>query len=233
MRLLISVVNEQEANAAIEGGADIIDVKNPHEGSLGANFPRIIGSIRRITPQEIPVSAAIGDAPDLPGLMSLAALGAAACHVQFVKVGLYGVNSFDRAANLLKEINNSVKDHDRNIKVIAVAYGDAYKINGFSPLECPAAAAEAGIDGCMLDTIIKGEGDLFSSLSIGNINKFIKECKSRNLISALAGSLGIKHIPILKELDPDIIGFRGAVCSGDRVNGTVSTDAVRSLKAII
>ena len=56
MQLLISVVNEQETIAAIKGGADIIDVKNPNEGSLGANFPGIIRGIRRATPPEIPVS---------------------------------------------------------------------------------------------------------------------------------------------------------------------------------
>jgi uncharacterized protein (UPF0264 family) len=37
--LLISPINTQEAREAINGGADIIDVKNPKEGSLGANFP--------------------------------------------------------------------------------------------------------------------------------------------------------------------------------------------------
>jgi (5-formylfuran-3-yl)methyl phosphate synthase len=230
MKLLISVVNEQEAIAAIEGGADIIDVKNPHEGSLGANFPGVIKKIRDITPINIPVSAAIGDAPDLPGLMSLAALGAAACNIQYVKVGLYGVKSIDRAVNLLKEIKNAVKGYDSNIKVIAVGYGDAFKINAISPLECPDAAKNAGIDGCMLDTIVKDEGDLFSSISVGNINKFLKLCRSHNLISALAGSLRVEYLPLLKDLNPDIIGFRGAVCRGDRVNGSLELDAVKAIK---
>jgi (5-formylfuran-3-yl)methyl phosphate synthase len=230
MYLLISVVNEQEAIAAIQGGADIIDVKNPHEGSLGANFPGVIKKIRDITPLNLPVSAAIGDAPDLPGLMSLAALGAAACNVQYVKVGLYGVRSIDRAVNLLKEIKNAVKGYDSNIKIIAVGYGDAFKINAISPLECPDAANKAGMDGCMLDTIVKNEGDLFSSLSVGNINNFLKLCRSHNLISALAGSLKIEHLPLIKKLNPDIVGFRGAVCRGDRVNGVLDSEAVRNIK---
>lgn len=32
MRLLISVTDAAEAHAALQGGADIIDVKNPAEG---------------------------------------------------------------------------------------------------------------------------------------------------------------------------------------------------------
>ena len=43
MKLLVSPMNVQEAIASEQGGADIIDVKNPREGSLGANFPWVIG----------------------------------------------------------------------------------------------------------------------------------------------------------------------------------------------
>jgi uncharacterized protein (UPF0264 family) len=83
----------------------------------------------------------------------------------------------------------------------------------------------------MLDTIVKGEGDLFTSISVGNINNFLKLCRSNNLLSALAGSLKAEHLPLLIELAPDIIGFRGAVCMGDRVNGLLDSGAVRSIKA--
>ncbi|HXV96934.1 MAG TPA: (5-formylfuran-3-yl)methyl phosphate synthase [Anaerolineae bacterium] len=36
MQLLISATNAVEAQAALQGGADIMDVKNPAEGALGA-----------------------------------------------------------------------------------------------------------------------------------------------------------------------------------------------------
>ncbi|WP_416341240.1 (5-formylfuran-3-yl)methyl phosphate synthase, partial [Solidesulfovibrio sp.] len=39
MRLLVSVVREEEVAAAVAGGADIVDVKNPAEGGLGAAEP--------------------------------------------------------------------------------------------------------------------------------------------------------------------------------------------------
>ena len=45
MLLLISPINHEEAIESIEGGADIVDVKNPKEGSLGANFPWVIKDI--------------------------------------------------------------------------------------------------------------------------------------------------------------------------------------------
>ena len=39
VRLLVSVVGADEVEAALAGGADIVDVKNPAEGSLGAPVP--------------------------------------------------------------------------------------------------------------------------------------------------------------------------------------------------
>ena len=42
MRLLVSVTREDETGPAVQGGADILDVKNPAEGSLGAPVPRTL-----------------------------------------------------------------------------------------------------------------------------------------------------------------------------------------------
>ena len=66
MRLLVSVVDANEARVAVDAGVDIVDVKNPAEGSLGAPCPGVIGRVREVVPPERPVSAAIGDLPTCP-----------------------------------------------------------------------------------------------------------------------------------------------------------------------
>ena len=78
MRLLVSVTDADEARLAADAGVDIVDVKNPAEGSLGAPAPGVIERVREVVPPEHPVSAAIGDLPNLPGTAALAALGAVA-----------------------------------------------------------------------------------------------------------------------------------------------------------
>ena len=78
MRLLVSVTTAQEAELAVAGGVDVVDVKNPAEGSLGAPAPAVIEAVRAVVPPGSPVSAAIGDMPHLPGTAALAALGAPA-----------------------------------------------------------------------------------------------------------------------------------------------------------
>ena len=62
-RLLVSVRNADEARAAIAGGCDILDVKEPNHGSLGLASLSDIESINReATKQAVPCSVALGEA---------------------------------------------------------------------------------------------------------------------------------------------------------------------------
>ena len=60
---------------------------------MGANYPWVIKQIRAITPRNIEVSCTLGEVPNLPGSISLAALGAASLGVDYIKVGLYGLKT--------------------------------------------------------------------------------------------------------------------------------------------
>ena len=51
MKLLVSVIDEAEARLAVAGGVDVVDVKNPAEGSLGAPAPAVIEQVRRVDEQ--------------------------------------------------------------------------------------------------------------------------------------------------------------------------------------
>jgi len=128
LKLLVSVANKKEALEAIKGRAHIIDVKNPKEGSLGANFPRVIRQVKEIVPNSVEVSATIGDLPNLPGTASLAALGAAASGADYVKAGLFGVKTPAEATILMREVCRAVRDYNKNSKVIAAGYADFNKV---------------------------------------------------------------------------------------------------------
>ena len=233
MKLLVSVVSEKEVAPAVAGGADIIDVKNPAEGALGANFPHVIRAVRKITPPELEVSATIGDVPNLPGTVSLAALGAAVCGVQYVKVGLLGTRTPQDAIFLLREACRAVHAHGPSTRIIAAAYADAHKVNSLAPLALPAVAAEAGADGCLLDTAVKGDGTLFTNLSDSQLQNFVAQCRGAGLLCGLAGSLGAEDIAHVCKFGADLIGVRTAVCRGDRVKDLVDSLKVRRLKDLI
>src|SRR4051795_7199790 len=107
MKLLVSVVDAGGGRLAAEAGADIVDVKNPAEGSLGAPSPAVIAAVRAAVPEALPVSAAIGDMPNLPGTAALAALGAVHSGAAFVKVGLWGVSTEAEAVALLRTVREA------------------------------------------------------------------------------------------------------------------------------
>ena len=144
MRLLVSVVDADEARTAAAAGADIVDVKNPAEGSLGAPSPAVIASVRAAVPAELPVSAAIGDMPNLPGTAALAALGAASSGATYVKVGLWGVSTEDDAVVLLRAVRDAVP----GAVVVAAAYADARRVAHapLAPELLPRVAHAAGVE---------------------------------------------------------------------------------------
>ena len=232
MRLLVSPMNMEEAHAALAGGADILDVKNPKEGSLGANFPWVIRSVADLARGKVPVSATIGDMEFKPGTASLAALGAASSGADYVKAGLLGVKTCDQAEEMLKAIVRAVKDLDPKKKVVASGYSDYLRVGSISPMLLPAAASEAGADVVMVDTAIKDGKPTFDFMGEKDLADFIELGHSNDLEVALAGSIGFPHLETLLRLQPDIIGVRGIVCGGDR-RSAVKEELVVKIKSAL
>jgi uncharacterized protein (UPF0264 family) len=234
LKLLISPKDELEALEAITGGADIIDVKNPLEGSLGANYPWVIKKIKDLTPKGIEVSCTLGDAPNIPGSFSLAAFGAASLGVEYVKVGLYGQKTLDEGIFLLQQINRAAKLANPMIKVVAAGYADAQKIGALSPSLIPEAAYRARIDIAMLDTAVKDGKTLFDNQTIEQLKEFVTSARSFKLQVALAGSLQKQDLSTVYSLGVDIVGFRGAACiGGDRNGGRITHQLVEELAGCI
>jgi Uncharacterized protein conserved in archaea len=229
MKLLISPINPEEAIAAYEGGADIVDVKNPKEGSLGANFPWVIRSVKESINSKKPISATIGDFNFKPGTASLAALGAAVAGADYIKVGLYDVQTEEQALEMLTNITRSVKDYNPDLKVVASGYSDYERINSINPQLLPAVGAKAGVDVVMVDTGIKDGRSTFEFMDEEELTKFTTAIRAVGLESAIAGTLKFEDLPVLKRIQPDIIGVRGMVCGGDR-NSCIKAELVDKLK---
>jgi (5-formylfuran-3-yl)methyl phosphate synthase len=232
MQLMISVVSSEEASAALSGGADILDIKNPAEGSLGANFPDIIREIRALAPRTVQVSAAIGDMPNLPGTAALAALGAASCGVNYVKVGLLGPKNVDQAIYLLRAVKRAVSNYP-NTAVIAAGYADGQRAGTLEPKLLPSIARKAEMTGCLLDTFVKDGRRLFDFLNAETLHALADEAHAANMIFALAGSLQREDLLIARDLGADIVGIRSAVCHEGRRSGPLDPERVRALHRII
>jgi uncharacterized protein (UPF0264 family) len=234
MKLLVSPRDLEEAKSVIRGNADIVDVKNPKEGSLGANFPWVIKSIKELVDKEggngMEMSVAIGDFYYKPGTASLAALGAASVGADYIKIGLFKIKTREEAIDLLSGVVKAVKGFDPTKKVVSAFYSDYKRINSISPFEIAEIGKEVEIDVSMVDTGIKDGKTTFEFLSEDELTTFVSESKALGLETALAGSFTFEDIPALKRIAPDILGVRGMVCGGDR-NSQVQEELVTELRS--
>jgi (5-formylfuran-3-yl)methyl phosphate synthase len=229
MRLLLSVTDAHEARVAVEAGVDIVDVKNPAEGSLGAPAPGVIERVREVVPLERPVSAAIGDLPNLPGTAALAALGAARSGAEYVKIGLWGTSSTDEAVAVLRAAREAV---DGEAVVIAGAYADAERVPGGSlpPGAVVAAARQAGVGGCLLDTALKDGRGLFEWLTPKALAALVAEGHGAGLEMALAGALRAEDLRVVRTTGADIAGVRSAACRDGRRTAPLDAERIGRLR---
>ena len=234
IKLLISPKTIEEAKIVIEAKVDLIDCKNPEEGSLGANFPWIIKKMKNLIPLNSHqlLSATIGDFPYLPGSASLAALGAAISGADIIKVGLKGPKNKEEGIKLMRNVVKAVKIYNQEIKVVAAGYADYSRIKPtLNFLSIPTIAAESGADIAMLDTYIKDGKCLFDFLNVDQLVQFKEKAKELNLEVALAGNLSQQILPNIKKINPDIIGVRTMVCEGyDRKYGIIKANLIENLK---
>lgn len=218
MKLLVSPADLREAAVVARSGADILDLKNPAEGSLGANFPWVLAAvIRRLRRRGLEFSAAIGDLGFQPGTAALAAHAAASLGADYVKAGLYGVKDLRRALPLAAAVVKGVRTGRPRARAVIAGYADWRRFGGLAPLDLVRAARKAGAGLVMLDTALKDGRSLFDNMTHRELERFLAAARKAGLGTALAGSVRAEHLPALAALGPDIVGLRGAVClGGDR-----------------
>jgi len=98
---LASVRDPAEAELALGAGADIVDLKDPGEGALGALSPDAIADCVSLVAGRAPVSATIGDRPLEGEAVRAAVLATAALGVDYIKLGLFPGRDPKRALNRL------------------------------------------------------------------------------------------------------------------------------------
>lgn len=204
--LLASVRDLQEAWIAVEGGADIIDLKEPAHGALGALSPWEVAHIVRSLDGARPVSAVCGDLPMQPEMVRAAAEAMAAAGVDYVKIGFFPDGDWEGVIRALQPLA-------RESRLIGVLFGD----------DAPDPAwidrlAGAGFAGVMLDTRDKSTGPLTAVCSLDHLCRCARRAAGHRLLFGLAGSLRAADLASLLPLNPAYLGFRGALCAGGRAD---------------
>jgi len=220
-QLLISVKSVEEALVALAADADLIDLKDPNVGALGALNLEITAQIVREVDGRAVVSATVGE-----GHKSLTQL----CHAIQLRAEL-GVDIVKIAVSELfyqpEFVVELLKITKNDVKIVAVFFGDERLDLGLLPI-----LHQAGFYGAMLDTKTKCSSLTEHQTEIA-LGDFINQCDENNLISGLAGSLRTQHVEYVSRFNPTFIGLRGGVCESFMRESTLCGTKVTEVKNML
>lgn len=232
MQLLVSVANAEEADAALIGGAIIIDAKDPTAGALAPVSVDVFRTIQTVVGGIRPVSAALGDALD-EAAIEAAARGFAGAGAAFVKLGFAGVESSARVRSLIAAAVRGASGYTSglfgSVGVVAVAYADRVS-EAVTPFDIIAAASSAGATGVLIDTAGKDGPGLPALMTTSALTSWVRHAHEAGLTAAVAGKLTIDDLKWVRDCGADIVGVRGAACESDRTSRVVP-EKVRLLRS--
>ena len=233
MRLLVSVANAADASAALSGGADVIDAKNPVAGALGAVSAEAFRDVYTTVAGRRLVTAAIGDATEEAAIERTASAFAAA-GAALVKVGFAGITAARRIDALIRAAVRGARtgaaDAYSTCGVVAVAYADEERVGSLAAGALVGIAARAGAAGVLLDTADKSGPGLPGLITPSALAQWVAGAHEAGLLVALAGKLTAEDFAFVRCTGADIAGVRGAACDSGRA-GHVSSEKVALLRA--
>jgi uncharacterized protein (UPF0264 family) len=228
--LLVSVRSAEEALAALAGGADLIDVKEPSRGPLGRADDAVIAEVVQVVAGRKPVSAALGELPAFPHTTGKLPAG-----LSYWKWGLAGWNQTEQSpwpGRLLWEAVSQEGYPPHGFRAVLVAYADWERAKSPPPEVVLKASRPHRWGAFLLDTFEKDGSTLLDWLSLTPLTRLRDQCREIGLRIALAGSLGVNEIERLRPLQPDWFAVRGAACTGGRA-GVVDEAKVRELTRLL
>jgi (5-formylfuran-3-yl)methyl phosphate synthase len=220
--MLASVRDVGEARMMLETGADIIDLKEPAAGALGALSHSTVREVVAALGGRVPVSATIGNVDTGDADLELAVAEMAGAGAQIVKIGVFGPPD---PAGLRRRL---CKLADEGFRVALVIFAE----RGAFELDFAELAAD-GVVGVMLDTMDKESGSLLQKMPVPALGRFVREARQAGLLAGLAGALQAEDIPELLPLQADYLGFRSALCKGDQRKERICSRRAQIVRALI
>jgi uncharacterized protein (UPF0264 family) len=233
--LLVSVRSVAEAEAALEGGADLIDVKEPRHGPLGRAQADVIAGVVKCIAGRRPVSAAWGELADLDDAPMVPEL-------TFVKCGLARLSSRKRWQRQLEAFQDRLAAQPQPPEVVTVAYADWVLARAPEWLDVARFALRQRGGTLLLDTFDKQPHTLGNErrvrtlldwLTSEEIYRLCDDCRAAGVHIALAGALRNEHILKLLDARPTWFAVRGAVCAANDRDGAVHVLKVCSLAELL
>ncbi len=208
--LLVSVTSADEAAAALAAGVDLVDVKDPSRGPLGAAHHETAAAVLAVVNGRVPVSAALGE-------WSPAAVTEAHWHLKlpltYIKWGLAG---YGHPAGFGEDLLETRRRVPAGTEVVAVAYADWEAAESPPPAELVRFAKRYRYRAFLFDTFGKSGDTLFDHLPLQELKELVGSLKRSGVKVAVGGSVQFEHLKLLKMVGADWVAVRGAVCVGGK-----------------
>lgn len=219
--LLVSVRSADEAAKALAGGADVIDIKEPSNGPLGAASSETLCDVIARVSRQAPVTAALGELDDWNAKKVLPP-GLAA-----VKVGFAGTDSCwrERFGQLSQQLEGTTQ-------LIPVGYADHHEAHSPELGDVLEAAISLKAGWMVIDTWNKHGPTSLERCGADSLTRLIDRARASQVAIVLAGGLSRAGVPAARACRPSLIGVRGAACDGGRT-GAISVGRVQSLVAAL
>ncbi len=228
MKLLVSVQNADEVSAALQGGADILDVKQPAAGALGMAAPETLQQIAAIVRRHyptIPLSAALGELRDWAS-DTHSDPSTIPAEFRYLKTGLSETLGWD---NWKQKWRDLAEEFQPARSWVTVAYADAVRCNSPDPLLLVETAIAARSPVFLIDTWQKDESCLLDWCSAELLLQIRRKTAAAGIQLALAGQLRSQHLNEIARTAPDIVAVRGAVCDSENRSAGICVERVREL----
>jgi uncharacterized protein (UPF0264 family) len=225
--LLVSVRSVDEVEAALAGGADLIDVKEPAKGPLAPAEAEVVAAVIAKVKHRVPVSAGLGE-------WSPNAITDAHWHLElkinYVKWGLAG---YTPRPGWGEDLLDTRRELPVGMEMVAVAYADWERAKSVPPGEMVRFAKRFRFKAFLLDTWGKDGKTLLDFASPGEVADLVESLKRVDTIVAIGGSLKPEHVKQLKGVAPDYYAVRTSACAGSKRTGVIDAARVKKWKDAI
>lgn len=228
-KLLISVRDAAEAAMARQFPIDIIDIKDPALGALGAvdddqlndileeleNFP--VKSLALGELQDWIIHQSINQPSRVPPFSCMDSSGGFNSNLtrfRYAKIGLAGIARTPRWQEKWLAWSATLPP---DATPVGVAYVD-HQVCDCPPLEEVLQLVLTQTDPVLLlDTFDKKSGSVLSLVGEDKLKSLIQAARRQHVMTVVAGSVQLQHLSELFSCQPDVIGVRGAVCATGRL----------------
>lgn len=219
-KYLASIQSLQEALLIEHQLPDILDMKDPASGALGAmSVTEVRQIVHRINGRCL-TSATVGDLAMEPRVISEALNAMSMSDVDYLKIGLFDEPHLHDCLVALEPTLKQITQ-----PVIAVLFAEQFSDASLVP-----TLAACGFAGVMLDTAIKQGQRLTQLWTQSALEDFVVQAKQAGMLTGLAGALTVADIELLRPLNADYLGFRSALCEQQQRTSALNPDKLEQVR---